>query len=785
MTASTPKTIALAGNPNAGKTTLFNALTGLRQKTGNYAGVTVEKRTGVCRLPDGSSFDIIDLPGTYSLIARSPDEKIAVDVLCGRAPGTPRPDAIVVVVDASNLQRNLYLLSQFIETGLPIVVALNMMDIAERRGTRVSAPDLALKLGVPVVPIVAHKGRGIEELKLAIAQARPTSEPDWPLPEAFKREIDQLQPRVSELAAANGLTPRALAERLLVGEQPVAPLSVELKSVVDASRVKLMSQGIDPIQTDVEAHYKWIEQLSESVTSPTFELKIRGSGVRNPKSLDLARPRPERKQTLSDTLDKIFLHKVVGLALFAIIMGSVFVSLFWIADPIMGAVESAVGASGAWVGKFLPDGPLKDMWLDGIVAGVGGVMVFIPQIAILFAFLAVLEDSGYLARAAFLMDRILAKVGLSGKAFVPLLSSFACAIPGIMATRTMESRRDRLATIFVAPFMSCSARLPVYGLLIGTFFAGYSAIAQGGILLALYLLGIIAAFGTGWVFKKTLLKGSPASFILELPSYKVPQLSQVVRSVVTNTWAFIAKAGTIIFCLSVVLWAMTYWPKPSDEQVTAFGDSVRKNDTAEVEQMLVESKRQANLQTIDEGAKSSRDIDLDWQPLDPREGTAVDREAFQKELDEAMEAHVEKEVAAEKLRYSIAGRLGRALEPVIAPLGYDWKMGIGLVGAFAAREVFVSTLAIVYAAGDEEDTQPLSTAMLADRYENGRPVWTPLVAISLLIWFVLAMQCLSTLAIVKRETGGWAWPIAQLLYMNGLAYVLCLIVFQVGVRMGL
>ncbi len=773
---TTQRTFALAGNPNSGKTTIFNALTGLRQKTGNYAGVTVEKRTGSCTLESGERISIIDLPGTYSLVARSPDERIAVDVLAGRIPGEPKLDGIVVVVDASNLQRNLYLLSQFIETGLPIVVALNMMDIAERRGTRVQPEVLSQKLGVPVVPVVGHKAKGIRELKRAFDGARPAREPDWPLPVAMQSQVDALAPAVESLARENGLLPRAFAERLLVGEAPVNRLPGELASRVDAARLQLAQAGVEPVQADVEAHYKWIEELSGAVTQPVVDVRVRGQRRRSmgvspmPSSDGHDRDGHATRHaadTLTEKVDRVLLHKVWGLAIFAVIMGGIFVSIFWLADPIMGAVESSIEVAGKWLAPILPEGPLRDLWTDGIVAGVGGVLVFIPQIAILFAFLAILEDSGYLARAAFLMDRLLAKVGLSGKAFVPLLSSFACAIPGVMASRTIENRRDRLATIFVAPFMSCSARLPVYGLLIGTFFAGYSALAQGGILLLMYAIGVIAAFATAWCFKRTFLKGAPASFILELPSYKVPQWSQVLRVVVTNTWQFIAKAGTIIFALSVVLWALTYWPRLSDDDKTA------------VEVRLVEQMREARADAdaaSTQPTTASRDIDLDWKPTVTDDQIDKEAEAFHAELEQAIQS--------EQLRHSFAGMFGHAIEPVIKPLGYDWKMGVGLVGAFAAREVFVSTMAIVYSAGDDENTDPLATAMREDTYADGSHVWTPLVAISMLVWFVLAMQCLSTLAIVKRETGGWKWPLLQLAYMNGLAYVACLLIYQIGRLLG-
>lgn len=788
-------TIALAGNPNSGKTTIFNALTGLRQKVGNYPGVTVEKKTGRCKLPDGQWASVIDLPGTYSLISRSPDERVAMEVLRGLRADTPAPDVVVVVVDASNLQRNLYLVSQLIELGRPLVVALNMTDIAERRGQAVDAAELSRQLGgVPVVPVVGHRKAGIAELKQAILAPKVAPMPDWRLPQAMREEVVVVGGALAILddppfekpecgdCGNQGKEPdcepdssvdrhcrvldryHALAERLLIGDHAddLAPVTSRepVGSLLAGAMQRLHQLGVDPMEADIEAHYRWIDEVAAK--------SLRGGTGGPPANAEHGRAAHATSEaavplnyapakTWTERADAVLIHKVWGLLIFAGIMGALFFSLFFVADPLMGAMEAGVGALGELATPLLPEGPIADLWTDGIVAGVGGVVVFVPQIALLFLFLAILEDSGYLARAAFLMDRLLRGVGLHGKSFIPLLSSFACAIPGIMATRTIEDRRDRLATIMVVPFMSCSARLPVYILLIGTFFAGWSAFGQAGIMLSLYVLGIVAAAAMAFVFRRTLLKGQSSAFILELPTYKIPQLSQVMRTVGSSTWAFIYRAGTIIFCLSVILWAMAYYPRLPEEQAAAVAESIK-------------------LYSPDRG--------LTWS-TNSADGVLQDAadlsQERQAELDEWKQPLVERAVAGKQLRHSISGRLGHWMEPVIEPLGYDWKMGVGLIAAFAAREVFVSQMGIVYSVGEaEDDTTDLQAAMQADTYADGSPVWTPAVAASLLVWFVLAMQCMSTVAIVRRETGGWKWPLFMIAYMNALAYVAALVTYQVG-----
>ena len=801
-----PLVVALAGNPNSGKTTIFNALTGMRQKVGNYPGITVAKKTGRCRLPNGREASVIDLPGTYSLVSRSPDERVAMEVLRGLRLDTPTPDVVIVVVDASNLPRNLYLVSQLVELGRPMVVALNMTDIADRRGKPVSAEGLSRALGgVPVIPMVGTKKRGVEELKAAIAEGRVAPEPDWPFPDAMRREMATVADVLREIGAMRlpgaartpmqaegtgefieGKTPapdergesdraRALAERLLVGDrrEELANLAATepLAATLLGANQRLAAADVDPMQADVEAHYGWIESVVEQAA---------GSGKREAGEGRTPVLEYSPGLTLTQKADKILVHKVWGLLAFVAIMGTLFVALFWLADPLMGGIQDGVTWLGGLVTNLLPPGPIHDLWADGIVAGVGAVVVFIPQIAILFAFLSILEDSGYLARAAFLLDRLLSKVGLHGKSFIPLLSSFACAIPGIMAARTIETRRDRLMTIFVAPFMSCSARLPVYTLLIAAFFAGYGAWAQAGMMLGLYAIGIVAAAGTAWAFNLAGRRGPASAFILEMPAYKVPQFGQVLRHTWTNTAEFITKAGTTIFVLSVILWALTYYPRlPANEaaEVSQGIAAVPTITTPTVDLHVVTWPKYVNsiVSPSSEGEGNSSDTT-------PRSFPTA---SFLDQVETARQSKIGRKVAGAQLRYSLAGRFGHLLEPAIKPLGYDWKMGVGLIGAFAAREVFVSTMGIVYSAGNaDEDAQPLTDAMRADRYADGRPVWTPAVAVSLLVWFVLAMQCMSTLAVVRRETGTWKWPVFMLLYMNALAYVVALGVYQVASRMG-
>jgi len=689
-------TVALVGNPNSGKTTIFNALTGLRQKVGNYPGITVEKRSGRVELEDASA-DVIDLPGTYSLVTTSPDEQVVSDVLRGAREDTVRPGAVIAVVDASNLARNLYLVSQLIDLRRPMLIALNMIDMANEQGCPVDADVLSSALGCPVVPMVGRRREGISELASQIAAAKIPTKVESVVCASMDEEERAIAKALVSTGALEEDEAKVDARRLLANESGSdLHRHRAFEGQVRVSREKLSAAGIDPAQEDIEARYRWIDSVVAKAVSHTSHAS---------------------KRTVTERVDAVLMQRVWGLVIFAIIMTALFTCVFWVAKPLMDGVKASVAWSATKVAGKMMEGPLKALVIDGIFAGVGAVLVFVPQIVLLFLSLALLEDSGYLARAAFLMDRLLSRVGLHGKSFIPLLSSFACAIPGILAARTLEGRRDRLATILVAPFMTCSARLPVYALLIGACVPRAGAFRQALFLMGLYVLGIVAAMLTSLVVRRRIERNrsSSSSFILELPTYKRPQPSQIVWQVWTNTKAFVTRAGTTIFALSIVLWVLLYYPRLPVSQASHY-----------------------------------------------QEGRA--RQAAQ-------------------IEHSFAGRVGHAIEPAVKPLGFDWKIGVGLVGAFAAREVFVSTLGIAYSVGEvREDTTDLSKAMVADRGKDGRSVWTPLVAISLMLWFVLAMQCMSTMAVVRRETGGWKWPLVQLAFMNATAYVVCLVVFQIGRR---
>ena len=713
QTPSRARTLALIGNPNTGKTTLFNALTGLSQQSGNYPGVTVEHKVGTLRPDDGTPIDLVDLPGTYSLAAHSPDEMLAVDVLLGLQPDAPAIDGIVAIVDASNLRRNLYLVSQLADTGLPLVVALNMVDIARRRDIRIDAAALSRELGAPVVPVCAHRREGLDDLRSALSA--PTAIPaahQVVLPPALSRGIAELQ-ALSPHSLSTVEALRALADEGGPAEQR---LRANAAADVDTHLARLRGADADHSLSELEsnARYTWIDRaLAGSVAQP-------------------AQLQPSR----SDRADLILTHRLWGLAIFLLVNALVFEAIYSWSGPLMDGVDALFAALGERAAALIPPGALQSLVIDGLIAGVGGVLIFLPQIAILFFFIALLEDSGYMARAALLMDRLLTRIGLSGTSFIPLLSSFACAVPGIMATRTIEDRRDRIATILVAPLMSCSARLPVYVLFISTFVPDKPVLGgllgtQALALLAFYALGALVAIPVTWLLKRTLLKGDPPPFLLELPSYKIPDLRTVSLRVYHSGKAFVLRAGSIILATTVVMWALAYFPRADD--------------------MLQRHN-------------------LEQQTVAPHDLNAV-----------------QKRQAAELVEHSYLGRAGHLIEPAVEPAGWDWRIGMAVLASFPAREVIISALGTIYSLGDGEDEESASlrATLAAATWSDGRPIYTLPVALSIMVFFALCAQCLSTLVVIRKETGSWRWPLLSFGYMTTLAYVGAVATYQLGTALGL
>lgn len=764
MSADQPPLIAIVGNPNSGKTTIFNLLTGLRQKVGNYPGVTVEKKIGECYSQHGKKLRLIDLPGAYSLNARSPDEAVLRDVLLGRRSDTPRPDRVVFIADAANLERNCYLLTQVLELGLPTVLVLNMMDIAQAKEWQIDVKKLGELLGVPVVPMSATQGSGTVELKSAISR-EDTPLPRWqspPLPEDIRQSVQKTHLALIQAGAAHKNSTLLEPLYLLSDHDP-------LHAGIQDSYLAQVDQGRAALEA---AHPGWEDQL----------VNDRYAAIENLTAQVLRRP-AEEKPTFTQKLDAILLHPLLGGVAMLGFLSILFYLIFSFAEIPMGWVDEAFGALGSWVTGVMPEGDLRDLIVQGAIAGVGGVVIFLPQILILFFFIGLMEDTGYMARVAFILDRLMSLVGLNGKAFLPFLSSYACAIPGVMATRTIDSPKDRLITILIAPLASCTARIPVYVLLISVFMPeDVSAWKKSGIMVGLYALGTLGAFFFAWVFNKGLMRGANAPMILEMPTYKMPALKSVLLLVWHRAKAFLVRAGTIIFAISILIWAASTYPKDHDlaerahaleEKITELTEAAGGEDKAG-ETAVTESLAKPGPRPENENANSAA-------------AEAETEAAAEPESPELVAARAElAEVNSKHLAQSFAGRAGHLIEPVIKPLGYDWKIGIGLIGSFAAREVFVNTMSVVYAvqAQDDEDQAPVRERIQQEKRADGTPVYTPLVCLSLLVFYVFAMQCVSTMAIVKRETGKWSWMWFQLGFMTGTAYLLSLAVYQIGTALG-
>lgn len=727
--AARVREIALVGNPNTGKTTLFNRLTGARQRVGNYAGVTVEKKTGTTTLPSPAAngreekVAVIDLPGTYSLAASSDDERVVIDVLMGRMEATTRPDVVVCVVDATNLMRNLFLASQVADIGLPIVIALNMSDAAREQGLDINTTLLAERLGVPVVETVASKGRGIDDLKRAVADVltRPT-QGVAPMPWTSAVEDAAASLKAAYERDTNRPLGRVELLRMLFDAESALPRRLGWttsgydRAVADARRM-LEQGGLNPLSAEPILRYARLGELLEGVAA----------------SSDRRRP------SSGESADRLLTHRVWGLAIFVAMMWVVFQSVYWFADFFMQGIEWAFAALGDVASGALEATPmLESLVVNGIIGGVGGVVIFLPQILILFFFIALLEDTGYMARAAFLMDKLFSWCGLNGKSFVPLLSSYACAIPGVMATRTIEDPRARLTTILIAPLMSCSARLPVYVLLIaafiqpvaGSFWAGFT-------LFAMHFVGLITAIPAAWLINRFMLRTKPMPFVMEMPPYRAPQVRDVAWRMAQRGGAFLKRAGTIIFAMTIIIWALSYFPR---------AESVRLAFANEI--------------------SAARDVDLET-------AVAIVDEDYAPELE------------ARYLEASIIGRMGKTVQPLFAPAGFDWKITVGVLSSFPARETIIATLGILYNLGGDadEESESLRDALAASTWTEGpragEPVYSPLVAVGIMVFFALCMQCGSTLAIIVREAGWW-WALFCFVYMTALAWIGAVLVYQIG-----
>ncbi|MCE9638295.1 MAG: ferrous iron transport protein B [Planctomycetes bacterium] len=728
-----PRRVALVGNPNVGKSSLFNALTGLHQKVSNYPGTTVERIVGTFRV-QGGTIDLVDLPGTYSLLPRSPDEAVVRDALLGHVQGDPIPEVLILVLDATNIERNLLLASQAFELGRPCVAALNQCDLALEAGLHLDAVLLSQRLGIDVIPTCGRTGQGRDALAAAVAAGGKRPKPlALDLPPAAVAEAAELADVVGDLRGSLHAGPGGIA-RALVSEAAADDLLQLLGRTgraaaagrVRESRARLAASGVDVAAALATARYAAIARV-----------------------LDGAVVADATKGGWRRTLDHLLLHPVSGSIALVAIFAVVFVAIFSWAQVIVDPLSSGLDAVGSWAFDVSGGGLFGDFLRAGVVAGMGNFLVFVPQIAIFFVMLEMLDDTGYLARAAFLLDKTMGRFGLPGRAFLPMLSGFACAIPGIMSTRTMSNFRDRLVAMAVMPLMSCSARMPVYLLVVAVAFAGASWWVGPAVVISMYLLGIGVALVASSALRRTVLKGGRTPLLLELPPYRVPVFRNVGRNVARRTWAFVSGAGPTIFVLSLGLWTLLTFPR----DVTL-----------------------------------SRDFAAEAKPLESAVAAAVERNAPAEEIDRLTHelAALGNLESAERREQSYLGRLGKGIEPALKPLGFDWKIGVGILGSFAAREVFVSTLGVIYAAGEDvdEESADLQDRLRGERWPDGRAVYSPLAGISLCVFYILAMQCMSTLAVLKRETGGWKWPAGIFGAMTVLAYVASLVVYQTGLLLG-
>ena len=695
--------IALVGNPNSGKTSLFNALTGLNQKVGNFPGVTVDKKTGTLDLGNGTQTQLIDLPGTYSLYPRRADEWVAYKVLMN-ADLEVKADMVLLVADASNLKRNLLFCSQIIDLKIPVVVALTMNDLAAKKGIIIDVKGLEAELGVPVVLVNPRKNKGLTELKTALAKYAKN-------PTAFSKTdfIENKKMAPAAIAAVQihfpALSDYAAVHYLINHEN--FPLSVQMQKKIE--QIEIDNQ-FNPTKTQAE------------------EIVQRYGHIRKIMQKNVNEPDPLEQKHFSDKLDDLLLHKIWGYLILLGVLFLLFQSVFWLAQFPMDGIDWCFKEISFWLTHNLPEVWWSNLLVNGFVAGMGGLFKFVPQIMILFGIITILEDTGYMARISFLSDRLMRKVGLNGKSVMPMISGFACAVPAIMSARNIENKKERLLTILVTPLMSCSARLPVYTILISLvvsnkYYFGFLSL-QGIVMMGLYLLGVVMALIVSYTMKWLIKIQEKSFFILELPIYRAPRWANVGVTMVEKAKIFVVDAGKIILLISMLLWFLSsYGPGNRIEKVEAKYAVLIKQHPIEKQQLT-------------------------------------------------------KQLSSEKLQNSYAGILGKAIEPAIRPLGYDWKIGIAIITSFAAREVFVGTMATLYSVEMNDDSS-LQQKLMAAKHEDGSKVYTLPAAFSLMIFYVLAMQCMSTLAVVKRETRSWKWPVFQFFYMTGLAYLMSLLVYQV------
>jgi ferrous iron transport protein B len=697
--------IGLVGNPNSGKSSLFNCLTGLNQKVGNFPGVTVDLKVGDAKIDEKLWAEFIDLPGTYSLYPRRHDEQVTYDVLLNED-HEEHPDILVVIVDASNLKRNLLFASQVIDLKTPTVIALTMMDLARKKGVEIDVAGLERELGVPVIPINPRKNKGIPQLKKTLSQITSSLAPT------------NIRNFVPDALWGRG-TVQAIKEQLpQLSDYKALHLAFNYKELgISSSVKKIVENSIKDIPLN-------------KTLSQAEEITERYARIKTIMHQTVVEPDPLQRTLFTDKLDNVLLHRRWGYLILLAVLFLLFQCVFLIAQYPMDWIELGFAKLGSGLSGALPDTWWSDLLINGVVAGLSGILVFVPQIMILFGLITILEDSGYMARISFLSDRLMRTVGLNGKSVMPMISGFACAVPAIMSARSIENKKERLLTILITPLMSCSARLPVFTILIGlvipnNYLLGFLSV-QGLVMMGLYLLGLVMALIVSSIARWFIKIKERSFFILELPTYRSPRWGNVVQTMINKAKIFVFDAGKVIMIISLILWALS-----------SFGPG---NRMKEVTQQYEQLKQQPNANTEE----------------------------------------LNKEFGAAKLENSYAGILGKSIEPAITPLGYDWKIGIALITSFAAREVFVGTMATLYSVGDQDKNDlRLRDKMKAAKKEDGTPVYTLASGLSLMIFYVFAMQCMSTLAVVKRETKTWKWPVIQLIYMTGLAYIMSLIVFQI------